>query len=587
MTAHIETGNISPFWDDEYKKFPYIKQPVTEQEIQEWKTLGYDQSNVKSFTGSMYDNRNIMPDWIEHIKQAFGLYSQSYTFYRMETCEIMPVHKDHFRTYCRLNDTTPDQVYRIVLMLEDWKPGHYFEMDGVGYVNWKAGDWFKWKGDVAHAASNIGPDPRYTLQITGLSVYVGQLNKLLKFNIPGIKDSPLDLPLVHNDVLPKINPTRDNNVRCMANMQCDYITELDDINHTIEEQDILNNDGLHFYLYEPVCCYHKDSTIQSTGTRHTQMFYSEFESIDPNDLRGEELESIYNYACRNNLSNITVHTCDYDSNNWYPVYKDRLNLVCDDLFLKTQRPIIGLNTKFRNTLNKKFISLNWRYTRHRQLVSTFLAGQEGHLSWYYHSDFDLLHKDLYFELKSWEHKHPHLYERLRQGCENIKQHGPFYVDKATTHQIDTQVPYSIEPWPKIEGFENGMSPALSNKIKDMLGDYYTESFVDIVNETRFAQPTANFSEKVFQSVQYMKPFIVVAPPKTLEYIKSFGFKTFSDFWDESYDLELDHGERLAKIFYVIDSILNKSVGELSHIYNEMQDIVNHNLEVYKDFVNAK
>lgn len=583
MNERIELGHLEPFWEDNYKLFPYVKQPVTQQEIEDWKALGYDESNVKSFTGSMYDNRNPMPEWLSLVKHMFGLYNQTYTFYRMDTLEIMPVHKDHFRTYCKINDTTPERVYRVVLMLEDWKPGHYFEMDGVSYTNWKAGDWFKWRGDVPHAASNIGVESRYTLQITGLSVYAGQLNKLLKFNIPGIKDSPHDMPLISNDVLPAINPNNDPNVRCMANMQCDYITELDEINHTPEEQELLNRDGLHFYLYEPVCCYHKDSTINHTGTKHTQLFYSEFNNIDTNDLRGEELESIYNYACRNNLNNIIVHTCDYDADKWYTVYSDRLKLVCDDLFLNTQRPIIGLKSTFNNNLSKKFISLNWRFTRHRQLVSTFLAGEEGHLSWYYHSDFDMLNDGLYFDLDSWEQKYPHLYEKLKRGCDIIKQHGPYYVDQATSEQIDTIVPYSIEPWPKIEGYENGMSPALANKTKDMLGSYYNEAFVDIVNETRFAQPTANFSEKVFQAIQYMKPFIVVAPPKTLEYIKTYGFKTFSDYWDESYDNEYDPGERLAKIFTVIDGILQKPMNELIDMYKSMQDIVTHNLEVYRGF----
>ena len=78
----------------------------------------------------------------------------------------------------------------------------------------------------------------------------------------------------------------------------------------------------------------------------------------------------------------------------------------------------------------------------------------------------------------------------------------------------------------------------------------------------------------------MKPFIVVGPPKTLAYVQSFGFRTFSEFWDESYDDELDHGERLAKIFAVIDEILRKPISELREIYYQMTPILEHNLDVY-------
>jgi hypothetical protein len=60
------------------------------------------------------------------------------------------------------------EVYRAIVFLEDWQSGHYFEIDNIGVVNWCAGDYYLWNGDAPHAASNIGIDPRYTLQITGI-----------------------------------------------------------------------------------------------------------------------------------------------------------------------------------------------------------------------------------------------------------------------------------------------------------------------------------------------------------------------------------------------------------------------------------
>ena len=159
------TGHINKFWDNEFKDFTYIKQPVTDQEVHEWKTMGYD--CVKSFTGMMYDNKNPMPNWTHKFNNMFGLKNQTYNFYKMQTLEIMPVHKDHYRSYVKIFNADPANVCRVLIMLEDWKPGHYLEIDGKGYVNWTAGDFFFWKYDVPHAASNIGIEPRYTLQITG------------------------------------------------------------------------------------------------------------------------------------------------------------------------------------------------------------------------------------------------------------------------------------------------------------------------------------------------------------------------------------------------------------------------------------
>lgn len=555
----IETGNIGRFWDDSFKSFPYIKQPVTQEEIDEWNNLGYYETNVKSFTGSMYDNRNPMPEWLERIEDSFGLYRQTYTFYRMDTCEIMPVHSDHFRTYCRINNTTPDKVYRAVMMLEDWKPGHYFEMDGVGYVNWKAGDWFKWQGDVPHAASNIGPESRYSLQITGMSMMTGQLNKLFMFNIP---DSPEQLDIRHPNIRHQVIPyvLKDSTRKVMVYMNNGYIKELDDLDHSMSIDDV------HIYLYEPLCSYEINSTRKN--------FYSEFHSdVDVNNLRADELDSIYNYAKRNNMY-VTVHTGDYNSDKCYPYYNDHMRLVCDDLFLTACGNVHNLDESINLNFNKKFISLNWRFTKHRQFISTYLAGKEGYLSWYH--NIDSLDEDVPFDLTEWKHKHNTLYQQLCNGCELINSHGPYTID------VESNVLVSNSMWPTTEKYSAGVSPALYNKEQNTLEQYYRDIFVDIVTESRYAQPTANFSEKVLQAIQYQKPFILVAPPYTLEYLKSYGFKTFNEFWDESYDSELDHGERLAKILYVIDDILNKPIEELRLMYEQMLPVVKYNLELFKN-----
>lgn len=567
MHTKVEVGHAGRFWGFDFKDLPYEKQPVTDEEVQAWQDMGYDY--IKSFTGSMYDNRNPMPEWVKTLENMFGLYNQSYTFYRMNTLEIMPVHTDHYRTYCRLNNVTPDKVCRVVMMLEDWKPGHYFELDGVGYVNWKAGDWFKWKGDVPHAASNIGTEPRYTLQVTGLSVLEGQLNQLFGHNVPEYHSNnnhPLFI-----DMQRKID-----HEHYFVYLHNRYIKELDSIEHTKSSIETLNNNGLHIYLYEPMCCYDRNNPI------HTQGFYSEFSSYDI-EFGAEELDSISHYAIRNGLTNITVHTCDYDIAKYYSYYSN-LNLVCDDLFLKTQKKIVNLNERPAGEFIRNFICLNWRFTKHRQLVSTFLAGEEGYLSWYYKANFDTLKKDLFFDLESWKTKYPSHYEKLKRGCEIIENNHFFSVDKTNAQPTIVEDPLTVQMFPEVAGMSHGETPALYNRVANSLSDYYFHAFVDIINETRFAQPTANYSEKTYQAIQYMKPFILVAPPKTLEYLRSMGFKTFNEFWDESYDDEFDHGERLAKIFTLIDSLFAMPNTKQRELYEQLTPILIHNLSRYKELV---
>ena len=121
-------GHISANWNDSYKSFPYIKQSIKDSEIQEWRSQGYTHD---SFSGVMYsqsNKENQMPDWAYDIADALELKNLGFVFYKMCTLEIMPVHADHFETYCRVFNVHSSEVRRAIVFLEDWKSGHYFEM---------------------------------------------------------------------------------------------------------------------------------------------------------------------------------------------------------------------------------------------------------------------------------------------------------------------------------------------------------------------------------------------------------------------------------------------------------------------------
>jgi len=157
-------GNITVYWKDEYKHFSYEKQPLMDSELSAWREQGYYN---QSFSGYMYSSRNVMPEWTIRAAKDIGLNNPGFTFYKMTTLDIMPLHSDHYNTYTRLFGINKFDVWRAVVFLEDWKSGHYFEIDNQSIVNWVAGDFVIWNNDVPHAASNIGIEDRYTLQITG------------------------------------------------------------------------------------------------------------------------------------------------------------------------------------------------------------------------------------------------------------------------------------------------------------------------------------------------------------------------------------------------------------------------------------
>ena len=162
---------IVPFWDDQYKTINYFKRPFNGvDELKLWREDGYQHAE-EYFTGYMCPHGETHPDWtddiVDSITQKYDLNDVGVCYYRMETGVILPIHSDHYKIYRDRFNCSLSQVKRVLVFLEDWKSGHYFELDGIPIVNWKAGDYYQWTGATKHMASNIGVDDRYTLQLTG------------------------------------------------------------------------------------------------------------------------------------------------------------------------------------------------------------------------------------------------------------------------------------------------------------------------------------------------------------------------------------------------------------------------------------
>jgi hypothetical protein len=575
-------GHVSRFWNiDDIKKFNYVRQPIMDSEIEEWKTKGYD--HVKSFSGSMYDSRNPMPEWVKRFDNIFNLKNMTYNFYKMQQLEIMPTHVDHFQTYMKLFNVEYENAVRILVMLEDWKPGHYLEVDGVGVVNWVAGDYFMWESDVPHAASNIGTEDRYTLQITGTTFKSEDVYKFIHwYNIPGLEPKKESLFSPEMDLMRKsMNKTTPYYIY-MYNRE---ITELENMRHSEETIEYLNKAGVDIYLFEPLCSYRHGDTQQYPphGTVHSLLFYSEFhydQVHEKFDLRAVELDSIEKYIDNNRLKNVTVKSCDYNIQKFYINYRSKMRLEADDLFVKyfdlNEFEPLTEDDEHMGNFTRKFISMNWRYAPHRQLIAAYLANhaETTYLTWYFKSDMNTVSVEPWYSIHEWITKNPHVFQKMITGFNKLNSGSPWNIDLSVKEHTLINHQYFKKMFPTGVIFEHKMEKFGDNK--DRLRTVYYDVFCDIVNESRFAQPTANYSEKVYRPMFYKKPFVLVAPPHTLHYLREQGFQTFGDFWDESYDALEDHESRLFAIFDIIDQINNMSISDLKIIYNKMLPILEHN-----------
>jgi len=569
-------GHLGRFWNKEsYQNLEYVKQPITKEEIDDWVSKGYDY--VKSYTGSMYDNKNPMPDWTNNIPSTFPEFrNMTFTLYRMDTLEIMPEHVDHFRTYRKLYNLEHNECYRMLIMLEDWKPGHYLEIDGNGFINWIAGDYFIWRAEVPHAASNIGIDPKYTLQITCSLMQIDEAwNMLHCYNIPDLTTAEVSTTWYMKRVLDVIDDSIKEKPMYIY-MFNGFIKKLENVQHDEETINHLNTLGLTFYLTEPLCSYiHGAPQLFSpNGTKHDMLFYSEFRGDESSaQFRADELDCISEYVKKNNLLNVTVYTCDYDVDNWYPHYASLFKLKYDDLFVKSLQPKNILDPIVEPTFTKKFMCLNWRYTPHRHFLAAYVAAKDSYVSWFFRGDLAVIGTTKWFNMHSLSEKHPDNYIKFIQGIGFLNKHAPISLDvKVETAITILENRYSMRYLPAgtIADFTDAAYQS------ETIEKLYKDIFVNLVTESRFAQPTGNYSEKTYHPMWYKKPFILAAPPFTLKCLREQGFKTFGDFWDETYDEITNHEERLYAIMSVIDEIDSKSIEELQSMYIKMQDILEFN-----------
>jgi hypothetical protein len=113
-----------------------------------------------------------------------------------------------------------------------------------------------------------------------------------------------------------------------------------------------------------------------------------------------------------------------------------------------------------------------------------------------------------------------------------------------------------------------------------LGNYAEaqDSLVYVPTETVYFGRRLHITEKTFKAIALEMPFVLVAPVGSLEYLRSYGFKTFGDVFDESYDLETDDVKRIEKVAKLLKDLDNLSLTERLNIHRRCLPIVIHNYE---------
>lgn len=104
-------------------------------------------------------------------------------------------------------------------------------------------------------------------------------------------------------------------------------------------------------------------------------------------------------------------------------------------------------------------------------------------------------------------------------------------------------------------------------------DWYNHTYFSLVSETCITRQKFSYNknnddaalfitEKTFKPIMYQHPFMIHGQPLLLSYLKSLGFETFENLFDESYDQIDDNEKRLDKIIentVKLDSTVYKNI----------------------------
>lgn len=164
------------------------------------------------------------------------------------------------------------------------------------------------------------------------------------------------------------------------------------------------------------------------------------------------------------------------------------------------------------------------------------------------------------------------------------QLGTHYGEHAFTNPI----------WKPVKDLENifPTATAHSGYSANFAVEDYNQTHIEVVLETLFDDSRLHLTEKILRPLACGQPFILVATHGSLQYLKRYGFQTFSDLWDESYDQIEDPSLRLNAMIDLMVTISQWPADVLQHKMSQAQAICEHNRQhffsaTFRDMVIAE
>lgn len=279
------------------------------------------------------------------------------------------------------------------------------------------------------------------------------------------------------------------------------------------------------------------------------------------------------------VSGNNVLLMDMNNNKVNPFGINRIKRFINDQYINDSGKFIS---EIRAAKNNQIISDEYVYSLQNELK--FEQKEKYFLM--YNRNTSRLHRP-YFVMKLWEEnlldkgyvsliKNEEFENRMTElgsSVDELNLSEEDFDKLATTYTNYYPLHIDEEDGEKITWFHNFLSRNTE----------YEQSFFTIVGETNGESEYLFVTEKTMKPIMNLHPFFVVGNPNTLKYLKSLGFKTFGDFWDESYDSEINYKKRCEMIISEVKKLCNKSQKEMIEMIGDMQEILIYNKKLLHSF----
>lgn len=260
--------------------------------------------------------------------------------------------------------------------------------------------------------------------------------------------------------------------------------------------------GDYYELYPMVCCndqepldydYYEQKvstirTIYQVVLQHEPSLISIFNS----NLRKHS--TIYDHVLLLHSEKRSKNLIKYQTNNFIPVYYWSHALIALDWFRFAQHDRLTKN------VTTKFLIYNRAWSGTREYRIKFI---------------DLLIDN-------------NLVEHCQTSFNSVEPQLRIHYTDHSFVNFDFSPTYNLEKYVKPKEVDSSASADYE------INDYNSTDF-EVVLETLFDDDRLHLTEKILRPISLGQPFLLAATHGSLEYLRSYGFKTFSDIIDESYD----------------------------------------------------